>query len=83
MSASNSILFCPPPPRPSHDPLNPNPLITLPHLHQAEHFKLMSTGTVEELRLLGCQIIQSGVRLLKMYEYYCANKFNIPLFFCA
>lgn len=65
-----SDLFCPPPPRPSHDPLNPNALITQIHLHQAEHFKLMSTGTVEELRLLGCQIIQSGVRLLKMYQIW-------------
>ena len=62
----NSSLFDPPQPRPADDPLNPNPLITLHHLHLAEHFELMSSGTVEELRLLGCQIIQSGIRLLKM-----------------
>lgn len=66
MSNSRSDLFGPPPPRPTHDALNPNPLITLTALHTTEHFKLMSTGTVEELRLLGCQIIQSGVRMLKM-----------------
>lgn len=68
-----SELFGPPPPFPSHHPLNPNPLITSHQLHQAEHFKLMSTGTVEELRLLGCQIIQSGIRLLKMYEKLLKN----------
>lgn len=56
----------PPPPPRSHDPLNPNPLVSLQDLEEVEHFSLISRGTVEEMRVLGCQIIQSGVRLLKM-----------------
>lgn len=67
--ATNSNLFGPPPPahRP-YDPLNPNPLI-IPdwkEFSDLEHYRLMLRGTVEEMRLLGCQIIQSGIKLLKM-----------------
>lgn len=65
--ATNSNLFGPPPPQiRSLDPLNPNPLITAGDSETVEHFKLMSRGTVEEMRLLGCQIIESGIKLLKM-----------------
>lgn len=58
--------FGPPPPPRSLDPLNPNPLCSLADLYHAEHFRLMSRGSVEEIRLLGCQIIQSGTRMLRM-----------------
>lgn len=63
---TNSFTFAASPPSRSHDPLNPNPLVNLQDLEEVEHFALISRGTVEEMRLLGCQIIQSGVRLLKM-----------------
>lgn len=62
----NSSLFAPPPAPRVHDPLNPNPLTTQKSIEQVEHFSLISKGTVEEMRLLGCQIIQSGTKLLKM-----------------
>lgn len=66
-TVSSSDLFSAPPPfAQPYDPLSPNPLLTLNELEAAEHFRLMSKGTVEEMRLLGCQIIQSGVKLLKM-----------------
>ena len=66
-ASSVSDLFSAPPPfAQPYDPLNPNPLLTAVELEAAEHFKLMSRGTVEDMRLLGCQIIQSGVKMLKM-----------------
>lgn len=65
--SSSKDLFTPPPlfAQP-YDPLAPNPIILLNELEDVEHFILMSRGTVEEMRLLGCQIIQSGVKFLKM-----------------
>jgi hypothetical protein len=64
MSQTGSLLSEAPAAR-SYDPINPNPLISAQDLWEE---KLISRATTEELRLLACQIIQSGVKMLKMYS---------------
>lgn len=59
----SSSLFAEAPAPRAYDPINPNPLIPFQDLQEE---KLISKATVEELRLLACQIIQSGVKLLRM-----------------